>query len=83
MLPIITYLTINHLKFTLNEEQWGTITEHNNSEGRSNFFLKLRNVCYNIRILYADGFSICYQSAANNTGLNERFKKSLDKNNDT
>ena len=32
---------------------------------------------------YADGFSICYQSAANNSGLNERFKKSLDKNNDT
>ena len=24
---------------------------------------------------YADGFSICYQSAANNSGLNERFKK--------
>ena len=32
---------------------------------------------------YSDGFSICYQSAANNSGLNERFKKSLDKNNDT
>ena len=24
---------------------------------------------------YTDGFSICYQSAANNSGLNERFKK--------
>ena len=30
---------------------------------------------------YADGFSICYQSAANNSGLNERFKKSLDNGN--
>ena len=32
---------------------------------------------------YSDGFSICYQSAANNSGLNERFKKSLDKTNET